>query len=421
MAKRVYLVDTENVGSIWVKILEILKEHDELLLFYTDNSPAVSYQDLQKVLGFTDRFEFIHCYAGRNGLDFQLVTYLGYLVNSTPDAEYVVVSNDMGFDTVVKFWTERELRVIRLNAARINAEYNKIKFPQVRVESISSVIIRDTEEALGESVSDQNVLRENIISEVAAVTVPSAVELKIELVNEAAEADDDTGLEPLEIPLAVAADSEAMKETDPVEVSSETASAKPRRRGRRKAVVTVAEPKAEEKAEVKPSTEESLTADEKTESLLNSELSEKAEEKSEVQKPERKPRGRKPKAAVLEEKTEKTEASETPKKVRSSKSQSKQEKPKKDSTKKDGQAPVQVAVDENDSPRTYLDKCLKDVLTIEEIEWMFTMLNEFKLPEAGLNKIYNEIIKHFAQEKGLKVYKTLRPSLGHFTELLKFN
>jgi hypothetical protein len=52
---------------------------------------------------------------------------LGFLLKSAPKTDYVVVSNDMGFDTVIKFWTERDKRVTRLTATKINAEYNKFK------------------------------------------------------------------------------------------------------------------------------------------------------------------------------------------------------------------------------------------------------------------------------------------------------
>ncbi len=57
--KKIYLVDTENVGSTWKDLLPIKMGADQILLFFTENSPNVSYSDLQLILQFPDRFEMI--------------------------------------------------------------------------------------------------------------------------------------------------------------------------------------------------------------------------------------------------------------------------------------------------------------------------------------------------------------------------
>lgn len=51
MARRVkYLIDTENVGSSWTELLPFLGKNDEILLFYTTNSPGIPYRDLQMIM-----------------------------------------------------------------------------------------------------------------------------------------------------------------------------------------------------------------------------------------------------------------------------------------------------------------------------------------------------------------------------------
>lgn len=117
--KKVYLVDTENVGSTWKDLLPAKTGTDQILLFFTENSPYVSYTDLQLILQFPDRFEMIKCNPGKNGLDFQLVSYLGYLLKAASKANYVIVSNDCGFDAVVKFWQERGMSVSRTNVYHV--------------------------------------------------------------------------------------------------------------------------------------------------------------------------------------------------------------------------------------------------------------------------------------------------------------
>lgn len=117
--KKIYLVDTENVGSTWKDLLPIKMGADQILLFFTENSPNVSYSDLQLILQFPDHFEMIKCNPGKNGLDFQLVSYLGYLLKTASKSNYVIVSNDNGFDAVVKFWQERGMSVSRMNVHHV--------------------------------------------------------------------------------------------------------------------------------------------------------------------------------------------------------------------------------------------------------------------------------------------------------------
>lgn len=117
MAKKFYLVDTENVGSVWVDLIPTLGKQDCLLLFYTVNSSGISYEDLLKLAGQEEKYEMIQCFTGRNGLDFQLVSYLGYLVKSNAKAEFVIISNDIGYDAVVRFWNAKDISVSRVKAS----------------------------------------------------------------------------------------------------------------------------------------------------------------------------------------------------------------------------------------------------------------------------------------------------------------
>ncbi len=119
MAKKFYLVDTENVGSVWVDLLPSLGKQDRLLLFYTVNSSGISYEDLLRLVGQEQKYEMIQCFTGRNGLDFQLVSYLGYLIKSNGKAEYVIISNDNGYDAVVRFWEARDISVSRIRGSAL--------------------------------------------------------------------------------------------------------------------------------------------------------------------------------------------------------------------------------------------------------------------------------------------------------------
>lgn len=118
-SKKVYLVDTENVGTVWKELLPAKSGTDQILLFYTENSPYISYSDLQAIIQYPNTFEMIKCNTGKNGLDFQLVSYLGYLLKTASKTNYIIVSNDFGFDSVAKFWQERGMSVSRKNSSAL--------------------------------------------------------------------------------------------------------------------------------------------------------------------------------------------------------------------------------------------------------------------------------------------------------------
>lgn len=119
MTKKVYLVDTENVNSTWKVLLPEITKNDRLILFYTLNSPHISYADMGFIIQYPDRFELMECYTGNNGLDFQLVSYLGYLLKTAAKTKYIIVSNDTGYDSVIHFWADRERSVSRLTSEQL--------------------------------------------------------------------------------------------------------------------------------------------------------------------------------------------------------------------------------------------------------------------------------------------------------------
>lgn len=141
--KKIFLVDTENVGSTWKDLLPIKTASDQILLFFTENSPNISYVDLELILQFPDRVEMIKCNPGKNGLDFQLVSYLGYLLKTASKSNYIIVSNDSGFDAVVKFWQDRGMSISRMNVHRI-LQPNSIPDPKKSVDAAATKPKRET-------------------------------------------------------------------------------------------------------------------------------------------------------------------------------------------------------------------------------------------------------------------------------------
>ena len=114
----VYLVDSENVNDVWIRLVTNMEPEDEILVFYTEKSPHMSYEKVIELTQLSDRpIRWIKCVEGSNALDFQLVTELGARVATQPGHAFVIVSNDNGFDAAVKYWTQREKDVRRMKSA----------------------------------------------------------------------------------------------------------------------------------------------------------------------------------------------------------------------------------------------------------------------------------------------------------------
>jgi len=116
--KRIFFIDTENVGLRWILLLEKLDKGDKVLIFYTDKSPNLTFFMLNQILASKARVECIQCTNGSaNALDFQLVTELGRRIKNSRrnPCQFIIVSGDKGFDAVVDYWSFRSYDVLREN------------------------------------------------------------------------------------------------------------------------------------------------------------------------------------------------------------------------------------------------------------------------------------------------------------------
>ena len=113
MSKK-YFIDSENVGDNWIFLLDTVAEEDEILVFYTAKSPHMNYKNLITLKNSPKDVTFIECCEGNNALDFQLCTELGYRVHDIGDDEFIIVTNDTGYDAVVKYWNERDIALKRI-------------------------------------------------------------------------------------------------------------------------------------------------------------------------------------------------------------------------------------------------------------------------------------------------------------------
>ncbi len=110
----VFLIDYENVNEAGLEGIKNLKSEDQVHIFYSDQIKTIPFERSIELSQSRAKIEFIQTRkTAKNYLDFQLATYLGFLIGKGERGEVIVVSNDKGFDSVVDFWKGRNITISR--------------------------------------------------------------------------------------------------------------------------------------------------------------------------------------------------------------------------------------------------------------------------------------------------------------------
>lgn len=114
--KRYYLVDYENVHQAGMNGIENLTENDVLVIFYTINAETLTFSIYEKLVQCKAEIQLykVQC-GGKNALDFQLSSYVGYIIGKNPTAEYYIISNDRGYEYIINFWKEKNI-IIKMSS-----------------------------------------------------------------------------------------------------------------------------------------------------------------------------------------------------------------------------------------------------------------------------------------------------------------
>lgn len=101
----VYLVDFENVTSAGISGIQRLTKEDKVYIFYTVNAANMSFAAHLNLLSSPAEVIYYNVSSGgKNALDFQLSSFLGYLISKGEDKSFCIISNDKGFEYVKSFW-----------------------------------------------------------------------------------------------------------------------------------------------------------------------------------------------------------------------------------------------------------------------------------------------------------------------------
>lgn len=125
--KTIYYVDAENIGTALINsVVHKVVDGSILAIFYSDYTSKMYIGDLSELVERNVIVKYIRCFTGKNALDFQLISTLGYsLAKLGNDYQYIVVSNDYGYDSAVQYWKKFGYDVQRITVTKMSAEQSK--------------------------------------------------------------------------------------------------------------------------------------------------------------------------------------------------------------------------------------------------------------------------------------------------------
>ncbi len=105
-----YLLDYENVNTAGLDGLSELPADSKIILFYTRNSNKIDLGVVNQLRDMEAELSIVEVHHGKQALDIQLASYLGYLIGTEPeDTEYYIISKDKGYRNVQCFWPDRRI------------------------------------------------------------------------------------------------------------------------------------------------------------------------------------------------------------------------------------------------------------------------------------------------------------------------
>lgn len=176
-----YLIDYENVSKDGLNGVTKLTEDDRVIIFYSERADRMTF-GLHRRLNETKaviEYKKVDV-GGRNALDFQLATYLGFLMAKNPQEEYCVVSNDRGYEYLVGFWRKPLYNVTLTRAIASSPQAEERRQARRNAQ-------RQEAERSGKQVGEEAAAEENraviAAEKKLLMTVPDAKERQIEPVR----------------------------------------------------------------------------------------------------------------------------------------------------------------------------------------------------------------------------------------------
>ncbi|MDE7289060.1 MAG: hypothetical protein K2N71_06115 [Oscillospiraceae bacterium] len=374
----VYLIDFENVTSAGISGIQRLSKEDKVYIFYTVNAANMSFAAHMNLLSSPAEVIYYNVTSGgKNALDFQLASFLGYLISNGEDKDFYIISNDKGYDHVKNFWERSGIAegVTIHSAPSINRSLIPIEKP------FTSKI----QQAQGaqQTVAQQNGVSLEQLEQMKAETdkyteqKKAAAFAKETAAKEANEGNTDENTENKK------ADTE--KKTKKTE-KAQTKSANDRKNTAKKGNETEVTEEKPVKRRGRPKKQATETSEMKTEKSAKSE--------------------------EIPAKAEKADAKAA--KANANKAKSTAKKPKTNSTK--GKTSEKKGSD-SDVLKNAIRPLLEKAKVKSEDE-VTNVANYFKLAD-GKQQFYRNLITLYGMERGVEIYRVIRTEYTNLTKLVK--
>lgn len=105
----IYLIDYENTKNL--SGISNLSADDCVVIFYSNKANSLSFDAHKEIMLSNAKVEYKFVDVGsQNALDFQLSSYLGYIIkqNETTECKMCIISKDKGFSHVSSFWKKEK-------------------------------------------------------------------------------------------------------------------------------------------------------------------------------------------------------------------------------------------------------------------------------------------------------------------------
>lgn len=135
VTEKIFLIDFENVHEKGLEGIGQLGPQDTVHLFYTKNASKISLDILSEIQA---KLKFHKVNVGKQSLDMQLVSYLGFLIGTIgKEPEYIIVSNDTGFVNTLAFWGEKDTKISQMKSMNFTKPEEAAHPVQVPVRATS--------------------------------------------------------------------------------------------------------------------------------------------------------------------------------------------------------------------------------------------------------------------------------------------
>ncbi|MDE5577973.1 MAG: hypothetical protein K2J11_11375 [Oscillospiraceae bacterium] len=362
----VYLVDFENVSSAGISGIQKLTKEDKVYIFYTVNASNMSFAAHLNLLSSPAEVVYYNVASGgKNALDFQLASFLGYLICQGKEKKFCIISNDRGFEYVKTFWERNG----------VAADISIFGAPSINRSLLAA----------------EKPFAARIQQNVTAPAVQTAAE------TPAADEDKTASSENTETAKIAETVSEAAEAEQSAEKPAPKRRGRPRNAAKKSAENAEKKKKSAEKAETLPMPPSIASTDDfasETAESFRTAIAQNAE--------------------TAKKEPKKQSAKQTDKQAkRSPKSTAKPQSEKQPAKKQQGNAKPAEGGEIPANLKTALSKA--GVIDDAEIRNVLGLLKS----SEGKQQFYRGILKFFGMERGVEIYKAVRPEYTNLTKLVK--